>query len=128
MSKSETSATLNKIIKTCDLGDASATCFSINKENRPIDNEQTVDEMTVTRSPKLKIKKMDESKHLEQTFQNVSNKIINYMENSKLSTANDAFMEFIKIEFENVPENERTIRRKLIIDAISKPLSEINYL
>lgn len=48
---------------------------------------------------------------------------MNYMENQKQS-ADDAFIEFIKIQFANVAEHEKNKRRKLIIDAISTPLPE----
>lgn len=34
----------------------------------------------------------------------------------KVSTADDAFMEFIKTEFNNTLEKEKDIRRKMIID------------
>lgn len=77
--------------------------------------------------PQMKKRKVSESKELEQTLLQMSNKISNYMENhmeKKVSTADDAFMEFIKLQFNNIPENEKNVRRKLIMDALTAPLSE----
>lgn len=102
-----------------------SVCSSNNTENQHTNDEQTADETFVMRSPKLKRRKLDETKQLEQTFFNMSNRILNYMDNSKensLLTADNAFMEFIKIQFANVPEHEKNMRRKLIMDTISTPL------
>lgn len=71
----------------------------------------------------MKKRKVSKSKELEQTLLQMSKKISNYME-KKVSTADDAFMEFIKLQFNNIPENEKNVRRKLIMDALTAPLSE----
>lgn len=71
----------------------------------------------------MKKRKVSESKELEQTLLQMSKKISNYME-KKVSTADDAFMEFIKLQFNNITENEKNVRRKLIMDALTAPLSE----
>jgi len=49
--------------------------------------------------------------------------ISNYME-KKVSTADEAFMEFIKIQFNSIPEKEKNIRRKMIMDVLTAPLPE----
>lgn len=71
----------------------------------------------------MKKRKVSESKELEQTLLQMSKKISNYME-KKASTADDAFMEFIKLQFNNIPESEKNVRRKLIMDALTALLSE----
>lgn len=72
----------------------------------------------------------------------MSSRIMNYMETSKPLTADDAFIDFkiffikyfkiffidfkiffIKLQLDNIPEHEKNIRRKMIMDAISAPLS-----
>lgn len=75
--------------------------------------------------PKFKNRKMNETKQLEQTFLNISNNIMSYMEtsNSKQCTPDDAFIEFIKVQFNNIPEHEKNIRRKMIMDAMSTSLN-----
>lgn len=72
-------------------------------------------------APKIKKRKVNETKELEQTLIQMSQKISTYME-KKVSTADDAFMEFIKTEFNNIPETEKNIRRKMIMDALIVPL------
>ncbi|XP_020298557.1 uncharacterized protein LOC109862827 isoform X2 [Pseudomyrmex gracilis] len=101
-----------------------------NKENQSTSYKHTVNaenfhqEVSI-HSLKLKRGKMNETKELEQTFIDMSKTIKNYMETSKSSTADNAFMEFIKIQFDSVPEHEKNIRRKLIIDTISAPLPKM---
>lgn len=73
---------------------------------------------------------MNETKELEQTFFNLSNKISNYMETSQQScshqsTPDDIFIEFIKAQLNNIPEHEKNIRRKMIMDAISTSLPKM---
>lgn len=73
-------------------------CFSLcNKENQSTKHKETVGaentyEEVLIRSPRLKRKKVNETKELEQTFLNMSNRIMSYMETSKTSTADDAFI------------------------------------
>jgi len=73
--------------------------------------------------PKMKKRKVNETKELEQTLVQMSHRISNYME-TKVSTADDAFMEFIKVQFNNIPEQDKNMRRKMIMDALITPLSE----
>lgn len=58
----------------------------------------------------------------------MSNNISNYMEkkvsSSTCTAVDDAFMEFIKQQFNTIPEEEKVIRRKMIMDALCVPLSE----
>lgn len=117
MAKSQASATLSKKSKICE-SDVSLS----DTENQHTNYEQIIEE---TCSSKLKRRKMDETKQLEQTFFNMSNRIVNYMETmDSSSTADHAFMEFIKVQFARISqENEKNIRRKQIMDAISALLS-----
>lgn len=101
-------------------------CSSNNKENRNVKYEETINtensyQEVLVRSPKLK-RRINETKELEQTLSDMSDRIMKDVEISKPSTADDAFMEFVKIQFDSVPEHEKHIRRKMIIDAISAPL------
>lgn len=50
---------------------------------------------------KMKKRKIYEIKELEQTLVQMGQRISNYMKN-KVLTANDAFMEFIKIQFNSI--------------------------
>lgn len=70
----------------------------------------------------MKKRKVNETKELEQTLIQMSHRISTYME-KKVLIADDAFMEFIKIQFSNIPENEKNIRR-MIMDALTAPLPE----
>lgn len=74
-------------------------------------------------APKMKKRKVDETKELEQTLVQMSNRISSYME-KKVSTADNAFMEFLKVQFDSIPEKEKNMRRKMIMDALIAPLSE----
>lgn len=77
--------------------------------------------------PNMKKRKVNETKELEQTLAiatlQMSHRISNYME-MKVPTADDAFMEFIKMQFNNIPEQEKHIKRKMIMDVLITPLSE----
>lgn len=42
----------------------------------------------------------------------------------KVLTADEAFMEFIKVQFNSIPEKEKNIRRKMIMDVLTAPLPE----
>lgn len=64
-----------------------------------------------------------ETRELEQTLVQMNHRISNYME-TKVSTADDAFMEFIKVQFKNIPEQEKNIRRKIIMDVLTLPLEK----
>lgn len=59
-------------------------------------------------------------------FLNISNRIVNYMETSQQDnhqiTPDNAFIQFLKVQLDNVPEHEKNIRRKMMMDAISAPL------
>lgn len=72
-------------------------------------------------TPKLKKQKVNKTMELEQMLIQMSHRILNYME-KKVSSVDDAFMEFIKIQLNNIPEKEKNIRRKMIMDALTEPL------
>lgn len=55
-------------------------------------------------APKMK-RKIDETKELEQTLIQMGQRISNYMEN-KVSAADDALMEFLKTQFNGIPEKK----------------------
>jgi len=71
----------------------------------------------------MKKQKVNETRELEQTLVQMNHRISNYME-TKVSTADDAFMEFIKVQFKNIPEQEKNIRRKIIMDVLTLPLEK----
>ncbi|XP_024893637.1 uncharacterized protein LOC112468611 [Temnothorax curvispinosus] len=106
------------------------TFFSRNKETQStkhkeiIDIERTYDK-DIIHSPRLKRRKLNETKELERPFFNTSNRIMSYMKTSKTSKADDAFMEFIKVQFNSIPEHEKNIRRKMMMDALSTPLPKM---
>lgn len=119
--------------ETCDSDNISA-CSSNNKENTNANDKQNINidksPDVLKCSPKLKKRKMNETKELEQTFFSLSNKISNYMETSQQScsqqsTPDDIFIEFIKAQLNNIPEHEKNLRRKMIMDAISTSLPKI---
>lgn len=72
-------------------------------------------------APKMK-RKIDETKELEQTLIQMGQRISNYMEN-KVSAADNALMEFLKTQFNGIPE-KKNIRRKIMIDTLTAPLPE----
>lgn len=72
-------------------------------------------------TPKMKKRKVNKTLELEQTLIQMSDRILNYME-KKVTSVDDAFMEFIKIQFNSIPEKEKNIRRKMIMDALTEPL------
>lgn len=71
----------------------------------------------------MKKRKVNETKELEQTFVQMGQRISSYME-EKVGTADDAFMEFIKIQFKSIPEKEKHIKRKMIMDILTEPFPE----
>lgn len=96
-----------------------------NKENTNANDKQNINidksPDVLKCSPKLKKRKMNETKELEQTFFSLSNKISNYIETSQQScsqqsTLDDIFIEFIKAQLNNIPKHEKNLRRKMIMD------------
>lgn len=67
--------------------------------------------------------KVNETKEVEQTLALMSHQILNYME-KEVSVADDAFMEFIKVQFNSIPEKEKHIRRKMMMDVLTTSLPE----
>ncbi|XP_039310142.1 uncharacterized protein LOC105207291 isoform X2 [Solenopsis invicta] len=92
---------------------------NVNKQH--IDNKKYFNKENV--APKHKKWKVDETKELEQSLVQMTQRISSYMEN-KSSTAHNAFMDFIKVQFSTIPEKEKNARRKMIMDALTMPLSE----
>lgn len=78
-------------------------------------------------APKMMKRKLNETKELEQSLVQMGHKISNYMEN-KVSTADDAFKEFIKIQFNSIPEKDKNLRRKMLKDVLTAPLQKSNSL
>jgi len=72
--------------------------------------------------------KIDESKSIDDTFTNISNAIINLIESTKenttynIKTIDQSFADYIRVHLENIPEPEKSERKKMIIDALTKPL------
>jgi len=74
----------------------------------------------------MKKRKVNETKELEQSMVQMSNRISTYMEKKVCTerSADDAFMEFIKVRFNSIPDEEKDTRRKILIDTLTAPLSE----
>ncbi|XP_011873622.1 PREDICTED: uncharacterized protein LOC105565222 isoform X2 [Vollenhovia emeryi] len=122
VTRSVSNATLDKKLVTCDLGDVSV-CSPDNTESQHNKFERTANKIFETPSSKVKRRKMDEHKQLEQISFNVTNRIRNSITSeSPLSPVDNAFMEFIKMQFATIPEHEKNMRRKMILDAVSAPL------
>ncbi|XP_025262590.1 uncharacterized protein LOC105257020 isoform X1 [Camponotus floridanus] len=106
----------------------SATNESSNEENENVYKQHVHNIKNVKKEnelPKLKKRKVNETRELEQTLVQMNHRISNYME-TKVSTADDAFMEFIKVQFKNIPEQEKNIRRKMIMDVLTLPLEKLH--
>ncbi|XP_032689570.1 uncharacterized protein LOC116852899 [Odontomachus brunneus] len=75
-----------------------------------------------------KKRKIDESKNIDETFTNISNAILNLLESSKenttdnVKTIDQSFTDYIRVHLENIPEPEKSARKKLIIDALTAPI------
>ncbi|XP_077265795.1 uncharacterized protein LOC143900158 [Temnothorax americanus] len=105
---------------------AFSSCNKESQNTKPkeiVDAEHTYGKGVIC-SPRPRKRKLDETKELEHNFFNVGNRIVNYMESTKASTADDAFMEFIKVQFNGMPEHKKHIRRKMMMDCLITPLPE----
>ncbi|XP_077273371.1 uncharacterized protein LOC143903554 isoform X2 [Temnothorax americanus] len=105
---------------------AFSSCNKESQNTKPkeiVDAEHTYGKGVIC-SPRPRKRKLDETKELEHNFFNMGNRIVNYMESTKASTADDAFMEFIKVQFNGMPEHEKHIRRKMMMDCLITPLPE----
>jgi len=77
---------------------------------------------------RFKRRKIDESKSIDDTFTNISNAIINFIESTKenttynIKTIDQSFADYIRVHLENIPEPEKSERKKMIIDALTIPL------
>lgn len=104
----------------------SATNESSNEENENVYKQHVHNIKNFKKEnelSKMKKRKVNETRELEQTLVQMNHRISNYME-TKVSTADDAFMEFIKVQFKNIPEQEKNIRRKIIMDVLTLPLEK----
>lgn len=118
MRRSRSSAASDE--KKYDSGNA-AVCFRNNTENQHANNKQKIVDKFILLAPKS-VRKKDESLQLQQTPMNVPDKTLNYVETLTLSAVDNAFIEFIKVQFASIPEHEKNMRRKMIMDALSAPL------
>lgn len=74
----------------------------------------------------LNIKKVDETKELENIFSSVSQKIIGILDNKHENTNEDeAFTQFIVAHLANLSQSEKNIRKKMITDALFCPLQKM---
>lgn len=97
-----------------------------NVTNQHIHNSKNFN--TEKDASKVKKQKVNETKEclkqtLEQILVQMRHIISTYME-KKVLTADEAFMEFIKAQFNSIPEKEKNIRRKMIMDVLAEPLPE----
>lgn len=126
VSRSYTNCTISEPVINEDDDLLQSVASSSNSENKNvnkqhIDNKKYFNKENV--APKHKKWKVDETKELEQSLVQMTQRISSYMEN-KSSTADNAFMDFIKVQFSTIPEKEKNARRKMIMDALTMPLSE----
>ncbi|XP_066589208.1 uncharacterized protein [Prorops nasuta] len=71
-----------------------------------------------------KRKKMNEIKELTKIFIQLSDKISSYTGERKASSSDDTFIEYLRAELKEIPEEEKSIRRKMIINALNAPLEQ----
>ncbi|KYN08253.1 hypothetical protein ALC62_00764 [Cyphomyrmex costatus] len=78
--------------------------------------------------PRFKRSKIDESRNMDDTFTNISNAVMNFLESTKENTTTDvktvdqSFVDYIRVHLENIPEPEKSARKKLLFDALIAPL------
>lgn len=123
LSKSTTNTTLSDKNKIYDSNESTSPSDAEN-QHRNYQQKTNDGKLVMLKFSTPKKRRVEEYKQSEQTFLdkiNMNSKIMN-MENPKLTAADNAFMEFIKIQFASIPEHEKNNRRKLIMDAISVPL------
>lgn len=96
-----------------------------NQDNLIQDNNKHSQEINTS---KYKKRKIDEKKSIDNTFTDISNTILNFLENSKentthnLKTSDQSFAEYVRWHLEHMSEPEKAARKKLIIDALTTPL------
>lgn len=78
---------------------------------------------------KFKRRKINESKSIDDTFTNISTAIMDFLENTKentttnnITTVDQSFADYIRVHLENIPEPEKSARKKMIFDALTAPL------
>jgi len=105
----------------------SVTSISSNEENESLNKQHNQNIKHFNKenvAPMRKKQKVNETKELEHTLIQMSQRISTYMEKKEISTADDAFMEFIKVQFNSIPEKEKNIRRKMMMDVLTALISE----
>ncbi|XP_066600555.1 uncharacterized protein [Prorops nasuta] len=118
---------LDKIVKRR----RSYTNSSINKNNNndllnnlQESNKQVLDEECIntgdTEPNIMKRRKVHETKSLETAFLNMGDTISEYMKKKKteMDSVDDAFMKYLKLQFDTFSDNEKLIRKKMIMDAL----------
>ncbi|XP_066585662.1 uncharacterized protein [Prorops nasuta] len=68
--------------------------------------------------------KIDETKSLESTLVNIGNSISNYIKKKEENTykADDAFINYLKAQFDTFDEKEKLKRKKMIMDVLIAPI------
>lgn len=96
-----------------------------------VDSQDTENRNKEKSNFRFKKRKINESKSIDDTFTNVSNAIINYLENSKENnqqtknqqTVDHSFIDYIRVHLQNIPEPEKSARKKMLFEALVAPLS-----
>lgn len=77
---------------------------------------------------RFKKRKIDQSKSIDDTFNNVTNALMNYLESSKEKNTNNqqtvdhSFIDYIRVHLQNIPEPEKSARKKMLFEALVAPL------
>lgn len=97
---------------------------SQNQENLIQHNKHTEEINTL----KYKRRKIEQKKSIDDTFVDISNQFVTFLENSKenatdnVKTPDQSFAEYVRSHLEHISEPEKTARKKLILDALTTPL------
>ncbi|XP_066596989.1 uncharacterized protein [Prorops nasuta] len=75
---------------------------------------------------RMKKREIEKTKTLENTLLQMGQAMSSYMENKRTETCNvdDAFLQYLKLQFDSFSEKEKLLRKKMIMDALISPISE----
>ncbi|XP_018338322.1 PREDICTED: uncharacterized protein LOC108746202 isoform X1 [Trachymyrmex septentrionalis] len=77
---------------------------------------------------RFKRRKIEDSKSIDDTLTNISKTILNFLKSTKknttdsIKTIDQSFANYIRVHLENISEPEKTVRKKMIIDALTAPI------
>ncbi|KYN08465.1 hypothetical protein ALC62_00543 [Cyphomyrmex costatus] len=76
---------------------------------------------------RFKRRKIEEARNIEDTLTNISKTILNFLKSTRNTSDNtrtidQSFANYIRVHLENISEPEKTVRKKMIIDALTAPI------